>query len=73
MAEKHDVKKDFRTSFGARVSYGEYFLGQNIYYDDDPAADYPHDADFRPDPLYSQWGLIPKSPLARGSFRAVKY
>ncbi|MDR0640858.1 MAG: glycoside-pentoside-hexuronide (GPH):cation symporter, partial [Treponema sp.] len=32
MAEKYDVKKNFRTGFGARFSYGGYFLGQNIYY-----------------------------------------
>jgi sugar (glycoside-pentoside-hexuronide) transporter len=27
-----DVKQEFRTGFGARLSYGSYFLGQNIFY-----------------------------------------
>jgi sugar (glycoside-pentoside-hexuronide) transporter len=31
-AEKQELKKEYRTSFGTRISYGSYFLGQNIFY-----------------------------------------
>ena len=30
--EKKGGRSEFRTGFGARFSYGSYFLGQNIYY-----------------------------------------
>jgi sugar (glycoside-pentoside-hexuronide) transporter len=30
--EKAKIKGEFRTGFGSRLSYGSYFLGQNIFY-----------------------------------------